>query len=99
RQVLEEWTGRLPGEAGGRFPERVTAFHDEMAVPGKVGKPCPLCGSPVQRIRRSDNEANYCAVCQTGGKLLKDRSLSKLLHDDWPATLEELEEKKRARRA
>jgi formamidopyrimidine-DNA glycosylase len=98
RQVLEEWTERLRKQANGRFPDRVTAFHDEMAVHGKYGKPCPVCGSPVQRIVRSDNESNYCAVCQTGGKLLKDRSLSKLLHDDWPATLEELEEHKNARR-
>jgi formamidopyrimidine-DNA glycosylase len=97
--VLEEWTQRLRDKADGRFPDKVTAFHDEMAVHGRFGKPCPVCGSPVQRIRRSENEANYCATCQTGGKLLADRSLSRLLHDDWPATLEELEEMKRARKS
>jgi formamidopyrimidine-DNA glycosylase len=98
-QVLEHWTQLLRDKADGRFPDKVTAFHDEMAVHGRFGKPCPVCGSPVQRIRRSENEANYCATCQTGGKLLADRSLSRLLHDDWPATLEELEELKRTRRA
>jgi formamidopyrimidine-DNA glycosylase len=99
RQVLEEWTAHLRAEAGGRFPDRVTAFHEQMAVHGRFGKPCPACGSPVQRIVRADNESNYCAACQTGGKLLKDRSLSQLLHDDWPATLEALEELKKARRS
>ena len=98
QQVLEEWTARLRKAARGRFPDKVTAFHDEMAVHGRYGKPCPVCGSPVQRIRRADNESNYCATCQTGGKLLRDRSLSKLLHEDWPETLEELEEHKKARR-
>jgi formamidopyrimidine-DNA glycosylase len=98
QQVLTEWTARLRAQAAGRFPDRVTAFHDAMAVHGKYGKPCPVCGSTVQRIVRSENESNYCATCQTGGKLLKDRSLSRLLHDDWPATLEELEEQKRLRR-
>jgi formamidopyrimidine-DNA glycosylase len=97
-EVLERWTQLLRDKADGRFPDKVTAFHDEMAVHGRFGKPCPVCGSPVQRIRRSENEANYCATCQTGGKLLADRSLSRLLHDDWPATLEELEEMKRARK-
>jgi formamidopyrimidine-DNA glycosylase len=97
--VLNEWTERLRAQAAGRFPDRVTAFHDEMAVHGKFGKPCPVCGTRVQRIRRAANEANYCPSCQTGGKLLADRSLSRLLHDDWPATLEELEEQKRALRA
>jgi formamidopyrimidine-DNA glycosylase len=99
RQVLVEWTDRLRSQTAGRFPDKVSAFHDEMAVHGKFGKPCPVCGSAVQRIVRAENESNYCATCQTGGKLLKDRSLSKLLHDDWPATLEELEEQKRERRS
>jgi formamidopyrimidine-DNA glycosylase len=98
RQVLTEWTDLLRKEARGRFPEKVTAFHDQMAVHGRFGKPCPVCGSPVQRIVRADNESNYCATCQTEGKLLRDRSLSKLLHDDWPKTLEELEEHKKTRR-
>jgi formamidopyrimidine-DNA glycosylase len=97
--VLSEWTERLRAEAAGRFPDRVTAFHEEMAVHGRFGKPCPICGARVQRIRRAANEANYCPGCQTGGTLLADRSLSRLLHDDWPATLEELEEQKRAQRA
>jgi formamidopyrimidine-DNA glycosylase len=97
-EVMAEWVERLRAEAAGRFPDKVTAFHDEMAVHGKFGKPCPVCGAPVQRIRRSENEANYCSTCQTGGKLLADRSLSRLLHDDWPATLEELEEMKQARK-
>jgi formamidopyrimidine-DNA glycosylase len=96
--VLSEWTTRLRAESGDRFPERVTAFHDEMAAHGKYGKPCPVCGERIQRIRRSSNEANYCPRCQTGGKLLADRSLSRLLHDDWPATPEALEEQKRAAR-
>ncbi len=99
REVIEEWTQRLREQAEGRFPDKVTAFHEEMAVHGKFGKPCPVCGAPVQRIVRAENEANYCSTCQTGGKLLADRSLSRLLHDDWPATLEELEEMKRARSA
>jgi formamidopyrimidine-DNA glycosylase len=99
REVIDEWTQRLREQAEGRFPDKVTAFHDEMAVHGKFGKPCPVCGAPVQRIVRAENEANYCSTCQTGGKLLADRSLSRLLHDDWPATLEELEEMKRARSA
>jgi formamidopyrimidine-DNA glycosylase len=97
-QVLEDWTDRLRAEAKGQIPEKVTAFHDAMAVHGRFGKPCPVCGERVQRIRRSANEANYCPGCQTGGKLLADRSLSRLLHDDWPATAEELEEQKRVRR-
>jgi formamidopyrimidine-DNA glycosylase len=98
QQVLTEWTALLRKKARGRFPEKVTAFHDEMAVHGKYGKPCPVCGAAVQRIRRADNEVNYCATCQNGGKLLADRSLSRLLHEDWPETLEELEEMKRTRR-
>jgi formamidopyrimidine-DNA glycosylase len=93
-EVMTEWTDRLRAEAGD-FPEKVTAFHDEMAVHGRYGKPCPRCGSPVQRIVYAENEANYCATCQTGGKLLADRSLSRLLKANWPRTLEELEERKR----
>jgi formamidopyrimidine-DNA glycosylase len=92
--VLQEWTDRLRAEAG-EFPDKVTAFRPEMAVHGKYGKPCPVCGTPVQRIRYADNEANYCTTCQTGGKLLADRSLSRLLKDNWPKTLEELEERKK----
>jgi formamidopyrimidine-DNA glycosylase len=91
--VLEEWTDRLRKEAGD-FPEKVTAFRPEMAVHGKYGKPCPRCGKPVQRIRYADNESNYCSTCQTDGKLLADRSLSRLMRGDWPKTLEELEAKK-----
>lgn len=98
RHVLGEWTERLREEARGKFPDKVTAFHPEMAAHGKFGKPCPVCGEPIQRIVRASNEANYCPRCQTGGKLLADRSLSRLLHDDWPATPEELEEQKRAHR-
>ena len=94
REVLTEWIGRLdPGD--GRFPEKVTAFRPEMAVHGRYKQPCPVCGSPVQRISYASNEANYCATCQTGGRLLADRGLSRLLKDDWPRTLEELEERKR----
>jgi formamidopyrimidine-DNA glycosylase len=92
RAVLEEWIERLRLEAAGGFPENVTAFRPEMAVHGRYRKPCPACGAPVQRIRYADNEANYCAACQTGGRLLADRALSRLLHDDWPRTLAELEE-------
>jgi len=91
RDVLVAWTDRLRAEAKGGFPEKVTAFRDEMAVHGKYGKPCPVCGSPVQRIVYAENETNYCATCQTGGKLLADRSLSRLLRGDWPRTLEEQE--------
>jgi formamidopyrimidine-DNA glycosylase len=94
REVLSEWTDRLVAEARAAFPEKVTAFRPEFAVHGKYGKPCPVCGSPVQRIRYVDNEANYCAGCQTGGKLLADRALSRLLGADRPRTLEELEERK-----
>ena len=89
REVLREWVARLRENTGGRFPDKVTAFHDEMAVHGRYGKPCPVCGAPVQRIVYADNEANYCARCQTGGKLLADRALSKLLKKNWPRTLEE----------
>ncbi|MBL9023345.1 MAG: formamidopyrimidine-DNA glycosylase [Myxococcales bacterium] len=94
--VLETWTARLRAEAGSKFPENVTAFRAEMAVHGRYGKPCPRCGAPVQRITYADNETNYCPTCQTGGKLLADRSLSRLLGADWPKTLEELEEKRPA---
>jgi formamidopyrimidine-DNA glycosylase len=91
RAVLTEWTERLRAEAGDGFPEKVTAFREGMAVHGRYGQPCPVCGAPVQRIVYAANEANYCPACQTGGKLLADRALSRLLHGDWPRTLEELE--------
>jgi formamidopyrimidine-DNA glycosylase len=93
QRTLREWIDRLRVEAGGDFPEKVTAFRKEMAVHGKYKEPCPVCGSPVQRIRYADNEANYCATCQTGGRVLADRSLSRLLKKDWPRSLEEWEEK------
>ena len=91
RVTLAEWTERLRAEAGGGFPEKVTAFHEEMAVHGRHGKPCPACGTTVQRIRYRDNETNYCPRCQTEGRLLADRALSRLLRQDWPRTVEELE--------
>jgi len=91
RETLTIWTDRLNKEATKSFPEGVTAFRPEMAVHGRFGLPCPRCGKPVQRIRYADNETNYCAQCQTGGKVLADRSLSRLLGSDWPRTLEELE--------
>ena len=91
RSTLELWMARLASEAGQKFPEGVTAFRPEMAVHGRFGQPCPRCGSPVQRIRYADNETNYCATCQTAGKVLADRSLSRLLGSDWPRTLDELE--------
>lgn len=91
RDVLDEWTKRLRAEAGDEFPKRVTAFHDEMAVHGKFRQPCPVCGSPVQRIVYAENESNYCAKCQTAGRLLADRSLSRLLKATWPKRLEDLE--------
>jgi formamidopyrimidine-DNA glycosylase len=94
RAILEEWTVRLRKELGDGFPEKVTAFRPEMAVHGRYKLPCPVCGSPVQRIVHAENESNYCATCQTGGKLLADRALSKLLHGDWPRSLEEMDEKK-----
>ena len=97
RASMTEWIERLRKERGTNFPEKVTASRADMAVHGKYGKPCPVCGSPVQRIVHAENETNYCATCQTGGKLLADRSLSKLLKQDWPRSLEELEEMKRAR--
>ena len=93
--VLAAWVERLQQEAGDAFPEKVTAFREGMAVHGRYGKPCPVCGSPVQRIAYASNEANYCVTCQTGGRLLADRSLSRLLREDWPRTLEELERRKR----
>lgn len=95
RATMQVWIDRLNAEANGGFPERVTAFRKDMAVHGRFGEPCPQCGEPVQRIRYADNETNYCARCQTGGTLLADRSLSRLLKADWPRTLEELEELKR----
>ncbi len=95
--VLTEWTGRLRTEARGQFPEKVTAFREGMAVHGRYGQPCPVCGAKVQRIRYASNETNYCARCQTGGKLLADRALSRLLREDWPRTLEELEDLPRRR--
>jgi formamidopyrimidine-DNA glycosylase len=97
RATLTLWIDRLQQETGETFPEKVTAFRDGMAVHGRYGQPCPVCGSPVQRIVYAANEANYCATCQTGGRLLADRSLSRLLREDWPRTLEELERKKRER--
>jgi len=98
RATLTEWVERLRQETGKNFPEKVTAFRPAMAVHGKYRKPCPVCGSPVQRIVYAENETNYCAQCQTGGKLLADRSLSRLLKDDWPRTLEELEEKRASKK-
>lgn len=91
RNVLELWVRRLRDEAKDKFPEKVTAFRPDMAVHGKFGEPCPRCGEKIQRIRYADNETNYCARCQTGGKVLADRGLSRLLGADWPRTLEELE--------
>jgi len=93
RDTLVTWMERLRAETGDAFPERVTAFRDGMAVHGRFRKPCPVCGSPVQRIRYAENEVNYCATCQTGGRVLADRSLSRLLKQDWPRSLEEWEER------
>jgi len=95
RSTLQHWVEQLTGEAEKKFPEKVTAFREDMAVHGKYGEPCPRCGEKIQRIRYADNETNYCARCQTGGKVLADRSLSRLLGKDWPRTLEELEALKR----
>jgi formamidopyrimidine-DNA glycosylase len=95
RRTLVAWTARLSAEAAESFPERVTAFREGMAVHGRFGQPCPVCGAPVQRIVHAENEINYCARCQTGGRLLADRALSRLLKQDWPRTLEELEERRR----
>jgi formamidopyrimidine-DNA glycosylase len=91
RAVLREWIDRLRAEAGDGFPEKVTAFRPAMAVHGRFNEPCPVCSAPVQRIRYADNETNYCPGCQTGGRILADRSLSRLLKDDWPRSLDELE--------
>jgi formamidopyrimidine-DNA glycosylase len=92
RATLIEWTDRLRAETGDGFPEKVTAFRDAMAVHGRYGEPCPVCGTAVQRIRYADNETNYCPTCQTDGRLLADRGLSRLLKQDWPRSMEELEE-------
>lgn len=91
REVLQEWIERLRADAKGGFPEKVTAFRKDMAVHGRYGEPCPVCGTPVQRIVHAENESNYCPTCQTGGRLLADRALSRLLKQDWPRTIEELE--------
>jgi formamidopyrimidine-DNA glycosylase len=93
--TLEEWTARLRDEAKGGFPEKVTAFHEGMAVHGRFRQPCPRCSTPVQRIVHGEHEVNYCPVCQTEGRLLADRALSRLLKDDWPKTLEELERRRK----
>jgi formamidopyrimidine-DNA glycosylase len=90
RSTLIDWTQRLRDEAAGEFPEKVTAFREGMAVHGRYNKPCPVCGTPVQRIVYAENETNYCARCQTGGRLLADRALSRLLHGDWPKSIDEL---------
>ena len=90
RDTLTRWVERLRAQTGEGFPEKVTAFHDEMAVHGRYNLPCPVCGTPVQRIVYASNECNYCARCQTGGKLLADRSLSRLLKSDWPKSIDEL---------
>jgi formamidopyrimidine-DNA glycosylase len=90
RATLAAWIARLSEQASDKFPEKVTAFHDAMAVHGRYGKPCPVCGAPIQRIVYADNETNYCARCQTGGRILADRALSRLLHDDWPRNIDEL---------
>ncbi len=94
QDTLADWTTRLQKEAGGKFPEKVTAFHEGMAVHGRFGKPCPRCGTPVQRIVHGEHEVNYCPTCQTEGRLLADRALSKLLKDDWPKSLDELERRR-----
>jgi len=94
RGVLIAWTQRLHAEAGENFPEHVTAFREGMAVHGRFGQPCPVCGDPVQRIVYAEHETNYCATCQTGGKLLADRALSRLLREDWPRSIEEMEERR-----
>lgn len=99
RTTLLDWCERLRREAGGEFPEGVTAFREGMAVHGRYGKPCPACGTPVQRIVHAENETNYCPRCQTGGRLLADRALSRLLRKDWPRTIDELEERSASRGA
>lgn len=91
QEVLNLWTDRLRAEAGPTLPDKVTAFHPDMAVHGKFGKPCPVCGTPIQRVVYAEDEANYCPTCQTGGRVLADRSLSRLLKSDWPRTIDELE--------
>jgi formamidopyrimidine-DNA glycosylase len=91
RATLADWISRLRAEVGQKFPEKVTAFRPDMAVHGKYRKPCPVCDTPIQRIRYADNETNYCPRCQTEGKLLADRAFSRLLGKDWPRTIEELE--------
>ena len=96
REVLADWTARLRKDSEQKFPEKVTAFREDMAVHGRYAKPCPVCGTPIQRIVYADNETNYCPTCQTGGRLLADRSLSRLLRDDWPRSVEELEERRAA---
>jgi formamidopyrimidine-DNA glycosylase len=96
RATLADWVARLRRDAAGGFPEGGTAFRPDMAVHGRYGKPCPDCGAPVQRIVHADNETNYCARCQTAGRLLADRALSRLLRQDWPRTLEEMEERRPA---
>jgi formamidopyrimidine-DNA glycosylase len=98
RDTLSEWTQNLRAETGDKFPEKVTAFREQMAVHGRYGQPCPQCGTKIQRIRYASNETNYCPRCQTGGKLLADRALSRLLRQDWPKSLEELEERKSGQR-
>jgi len=97
-RTLQHWIDRLRDEAGESFPEKVTAFREGMAVHGRYGKPCPRCGAPIQRIVYARNEANYCATCQTGGRLLSDRALSRLLKQDWPKTLDEMEKRKERHR-
>jgi formamidopyrimidine-DNA glycosylase len=97
RAALTEWIARLRDETGANFPEKVTAFREGMAVHGRYGLPCPACGTKVQRIRYASNETNYCPECQTGGKLLADRGLSRLLREDWPRSLDEFEERKKIR--
>jgi formamidopyrimidine-DNA glycosylase len=94
QKTLTDWTAKLRAEAGDKFPEKVTAFRPGMAVHGRYRQPCPRCGTKVQRIRYAENETNYCPHCQTGGKLLADRGLSRLLREDWPRSLEEMEERK-----
>jgi formamidopyrimidine-DNA glycosylase len=89
REVLEEWIARLRSQAASEFPDKVTAFRPEMAVHGRFREPCPVCGAPIQRIRYAENETNYCARCQTGGRLLADRAMSRLLREDWPRSLDE----------
>jgi formamidopyrimidine-DNA glycosylase len=97
RATLSRWTEHLRAEVGDGFPEKVTAFHEGMAVHGRYGKPCPVCGKKVQRIRYAESETNYCPTCQNEGRLLADRALSKLLKDDWPKTADQLEELKAER--